>query len=114
MSDIDDEDEENKSNKPIGKPLGGESVFEIGIEPRIRVSDNLGFVAFVEGGNVYTKKMANPLRKLLFGYGIGVRYYTPFAPIRLDIAFPMKVRKTKQGKRIDSRFNLYLSVGQAF
>lgn len=114
FSDIDDGDEENKNNKPIGKPLGGESVFEIGIEPRIRISDNLGFVAFVEGGNVYTKKMANPLRKLLFGYGIGIRYYTPFAPIRLDIAFPMKVRKTKHGKRLDSRFNLYLSVGQAF
>ena len=114
FSDVDDDDEENKNNKPIGKPLGGESVFEIGVEPRIRVSDNLGLVAFVEGGNVYTKKMANPVRKLLFGYGIGIRYYTSFAPIRLDIAFPMKIRKTKQGKKVDSMFNLYLSIGQAF
>ena len=114
FSDVDEGDEENKNNKPLGKPLGGESVFEIGIEPRIRVSDNLGFVAFVEGGNVYTKKMANPLRKLFFGYGVGIRYYTSFAPIRFDIAFPTKIRKTKQGKKIDSMFNLYLSIGQAF
>ncbi len=89
-------------------------MFEIGVEPRIRVSENLGFVAFLEGGNVYSKKMANPLRKLLFGYGVGIRYYTSFAPIRLDIAFPMKIRKTKQGKKVDSIFNLYLSIGQAF
>lgn len=114
FSDIDEGDVENIDNKPLGKPLGGESVFEIGVEPRIRVSDNLGLVAFLEGGNVYTKKMANPLRKLLFGCGIGVRYYTSFAPIRFDIAFPMKIRKTKQGKKVDSMFNLYLSIGQAF
>jgi len=114
FSDVDEGDAENKNNKPLGKPLGGESVFEIGVEPRIRVSENLGFVAFLEGGNVYSKKMANPLRKLLFGYGVGIRYYTSFAPIRLDIAFPMKIRKTKQGKKVDSIFNLYLSIGQAF
>ena len=114
FSDVDDGDEENRNNKPLGKPLGGESVFEIGVEPRIRVADNLGFVAFLEGGNVYSKKMANPLRKLLFGYGVGIRYYTSFAPIRFDIAFPTKIRKTKKGKKVDSMFNLYISIGQAF
>ena len=96
------------------KPLGGESVFEIGVEPRFRISENLGLVAFVEGGNVYSRKMTNPVKKLLFGYGVGVRYYTPFGPIRVDVAFPSKIRKTKSGKKIDSMFNLYISVGQAF
>ncbi len=106
------------------KPLGGESVFEIGFEPRFRVSEDVGLVAFFEGGNVYSRKMTNPLKKLLFGYGVGVRYYTPFGPIRLDIAFPTKIRKTKsvkksdgsytKRKKIDSMFNLYISVGQAF
>ena len=113
LGDFSDISEKDK-DIPAGKPLGGDSVFEIGVEPRIRVSEKLGFVAFFEGGNVYTNKMINPLRKLLFGYGIGIRYYTSFAPIRFDIAFPTKIRKTKSGKRIDSRFNLYISVGQAF
>ncbi|MDR0942815.1 MAG: BamA/TamA family outer membrane protein [Holosporales bacterium] len=96
------------------KPYGGESLFEIGVEPRLRVSDDVGLVAFFEGGNVYSSNVPKPFKKMLFGYGGGVRYYTSIAPIRLDIAFPTKLRKTKKGKRVDSRFNLYISVGQAF
>lgn len=96
------------------KPLGGESVFEIGIEPRFRISDDVGLVAFWEGGNVYASNIARPWKKLLFGYGVGVRYYTPLGPIRLDVAFPTKRRKTASGKMIDSLFNVYISIGQAF
>jgi translocation and assembly module TamA len=96
------------------KPKGGESLFEVGIEPRLRISDDIGVVAFFEGGNVYSSNTPKPLKKLLFGYGVGGRYYTPLGPIRLDVAFPTKLRKTKSGKRIDSRFILYISVGQAF
>lgn len=114
LGNFSDIDEKNKNNIPIGKPLGGESMFEIGIEPRFRVSDSLGFVTFLEGGNVYTKKITSPLKKLLFGYGIGMRYYTSLALIRFDIALPTKIRKTKNGKHVDSRYNLYLSAGQAF
>lgn len=95
-------------------PMGGESVFEFGLEPRFKLSDDLGLIAFLEGGNVYSSKVPNPLKKLFFGYGIGVRYYTPLGPIRLDIAFPTAKRKTKAGKKIDSLFNIYISVGQAF
>ena len=108
----------NDKNKDIiksdGKPLGGESLFEIGVEPRFRVSENFGVVCFVEGGNVFPKKMTNPLKKLMIGYGFGVRFYNAYAPIRIDVAFPTKIRKTKRGKKIDSLFNLYISVGQAF
>ncbi len=96
------------------KPLGGESVFEIGVEPRFRVSDNVGIVAFWEGGNVYSSNMPHPWKKMLFGYGFGIRYYTPLGPIRLDLAFPTKRRKTSSGKKIDSMFNVYISIGQAF
>ena len=97
------------------QPYGGESAFEIGIEPRIRVSENVGLVAFVEGGNVYSSKVPKPLKKLLWGYGLGVRYYTPLGPIRLDLAFPAKRRKSSDGKkRLDSAFQIYISIGQAF
>ncbi len=96
------------------KPLGGKSVFEIGIEPRIKISDNIGFVTFVEGGNVYKTRMPKFSQKMLWGGGIGVRYYTPLGPIRLDVAVPFKRRKTSEGKNIDSMFNIYISIGQAF
>jgi translocation and assembly module TamA len=97
------------------KPLGGESVFEFGIEPRYRISENFGIAIFVEGGNVYSSKLPKPFSKTMFGYGCGVRYYTPLGPIRLDLAFPVKRRKTADGsKHLDSRLNVYLSIGQAF
>lgn len=96
------------------KPLGGESVFEVGIEPRVKISDNVGLVAFIEGGNVYHTRMPKLSKRLMYGGGFGVRYYTPLGPIRLDIAFPFKRRKTVAGKSIDSICNIYISIGQAF
>jgi translocation and assembly module TamA len=96
------------------KPLGGWSTFEVGIEPRFKISDNFGAVVFVEGGGVYQTKAPKIGRKMLWGGGVGVRYYTPLGPIRLDIAFPFKRRKTTTNKKIDSLFNIYISIGQAF
>ncbi|MDR2075101.1 MAG: BamA/TamA family outer membrane protein [Holosporales bacterium] len=96
------------------KPLGGESVFEIGVEPRIKVSENFGIVTFIEGGNVYKSRIPKLNKKLLWGGGLGIRYYTPLGPIRFDIAFPFKRRKTSTNKKIDSLFNIYISIGQAF
>jgi translocation and assembly module TamA len=97
-----------------GKPLGGESLFEFGIEPRVRVTDDIGIVAFWEGGNVRQSRAVFKLKDMLFGYGAGVRYYTQLGQIRFDVAFPTKIRKSQTGKRVDSRFNIYISVGQAF
>ena len=97
------------------KPLGGQSIFEIGIEPRIKITDNFGCAIFAEGGNVYSGKLIKPFKDMLWGYGFGVRYYTMLGPIRLDIAFPMKRRHVdKDKKSVDSRFNIYVSIGQAF
>jgi translocation and assembly module TamA len=98
------------------KPLGGESLFEFGIEPRYRISEDLGIAAFLEGGNVYSSKFPKPFVKAMFGYGFGIRYYTPLGPIRLDLAFPVERRKLPNDdkKHLDSRFNIYISIGQAF
>lgn len=96
------------------KPVGGESIFEIGVEPRFRVSETIGIVAFIEGGNVFNTRIPKVSKKLMWGWGFGARYYTSFAPIRFDIAFPFKRRKLKSGRRIDSLFNIYISIGQSF
>jgi translocation and assembly module TamA len=98
------------------KPLGGESLFEFGIEPRYRISEDVGVAVFLEGGNVYSSKLPKPFTKTMLGYGFGVRYYTPLGPIRLDLAFPVKRRKMANDdkKHLDSRFNIYISIGQAF
>lgn len=96
-------------------PLGGRSVLEYGLEGRFHVTDTIGFVVFAEAGSVASKAapdISNQTR--LWGIGAGVRYYTSIGPIRLDVATPMKRRRSVTGKNIDSGYQLYLSVGQAF
>lgn len=102
-------------------PTGGRSLFECGVEARVKITDNFGLVAFFEGGSVSN----NPLpdlrarnrrnqRNLLWGTGLGGRYFTTIGPIRVDIAIPLKIRHTISGRRIDAPYQIYVSVGQAF
>ena len=42
------------------------------------------------------------------GVGLGLRYYTPIGPIRVDVAVPTKKRSG------DDDFELYIGLGQAF
>lgn len=96
-------------------PLGGRSLAEIGTELRIKTSETIGFVTFLEGGSVSVNKMPDFRgRNMLWGTGIGARYYSPVGPIRLDIGFPLKRRKDSAGKAIDAPVQFYISVGQAF
>jgi translocation and assembly module TamA len=95
-------------------PEGGKSLAEIGTEIRFKTTETTGVVSFIEGGAV-TKGLTPEFAKhTLWGAGVGFRYYSPLGPIRVDIAFPLKRRKDLNGRFIDSAFQLYLSVGQAF
>jgi translocation and assembly module TamA len=103
---------------PIDKnsiPLGGQSMFELGTELRHRFSESLGGVVFFEGGNVWEKNILNVKKDILWGTGFGLRYYTTYAPIRIDLAFPLKRRKLAgERKSYDAPYQFYVSVGQAF
>ena len=91
-----------------GDPLGGRSLFEVGAEFRARVWGDWGVVPFIEGGNVFNSAYPDFSRQLRWGAGIGVRYYTNFGPIRLDVAFPINPRPR------DNAFQIYVSIGQSF
>ncbi len=96
-------------------PLGGESLIELGGEIRYRFTDTVGGVAFLEGGSVSQRNLPNFNKDILWGTGFGVRYYTEYAPVRLDIAFPLKRRKVPgSNKPFDAPYQFYVSVGQAF
>jgi translocation and assembly module TamA len=90
-----------------GKPIGGRSSLELGVEFRYRFTESLGIAPFIEAGNVYHTSLPNSV-KLFYGGGIGLRYYTIVGPIRLDLAFPFEKRPT------DSPIQVYISLGQAF
>jgi translocation and assembly module TamA len=90
-------------------PLGGRSVIEFGGEMRMRITETIGVVPFVEGGNVYVD-MLPEIYQFDFRYaaGLGLRYYTAIGPLRLDVAVPLDRRET------DDPFQFYISLGQAF
>ncbi|KKC27453.1 autotransporter assembly complex protein TamA [Sphingomonas sp. SRS2] len=89
-----------------GDPAGGRSLAEFSIEARIRFGD-FGVVPFLDAGNLYSARLPT-FRNLRYGAGIGVRYYTSFGPIRVDLGTPIDRR------RGDSRVAIYVSLGQAF
>jgi translocation and assembly module TamA len=93
---------------PAGDPVGGLSLLELGVEARIRLTDEVGLVTFLEGGQVFEDALPNFDEKLQFGAGLGLRYFTGIGPLRLDVAFPLDKR------RDDDDFQLYVSIGQAF
>ncbi|MEN3975034.1 autotransporter assembly complex family protein [Emcibacter sp. SYSU 3D8] len=93
---------------PAGEPIGGMSLFEVSTEMRIKITETWGVVPFFEGGSVFDSELPDFSRKLRWGAGIGVRYYTGFGPIRLDVAFPINKQPT------DDKFQIYVSIGQAF
>ena len=88
-------------------PIGGRSLTEFSIEARVKAFGNFGIVPFLDGGNIYT----SPLPKFTdfrFGAGVGVRYYSNFGPIRVDVGTPLNRQPG------DSRIGVYVSLGQAF
>ena len=96
-------------------PLGGESLLEFGGELRYRFTETIGAVAFIEAGTVSQRTITNFGKKLLWGTGFGIRYYTAYAPVRIDIAFPLQRRKLPGTKKpYDNPYQFYVSVGQAF
>jgi translocation and assembly module TamA len=90
-------------------PLGGRSAIEVGFETRVRVTDDFGLVPFVEGGNVFDAAVPRLGETLQWAAGLGARYFTRVGPLRLDLAFPINGRDG-----VDSFFEFYVSLGQAF
>ncbi|WP_082788445.1 autotransporter assembly complex protein TamA [Sphingorhabdus sp. M41] len=91
-------------------PVGGRSLVEFSLEARVRTGffgGNLGIVPFVDGGNVYTSSTPD-FSGMRYGAGIGMRYYSDFGPIRIDVGTPINPQPG------DSRIAVYVSLGQAF
>ncbi|WP_342658889.1 autotransporter assembly complex protein TamA [Sphingomonas sp. NY01] len=88
-------------------PIGGRSLAEFSIEARVKAFGNFGVVPFLDAGNIYTSPLPR-LTGMRFGTGLGVRYYSNFGPIRVDVGTPINPQPG------DSRIAVYVSLGQAF
>lgn len=93
-----------------GDPIGGRSLAEFSLEARVRLKalgGNFGVVPFLDGGSLTNSSLPS-MRDWQFGAGIGIRYYSSFGPIRIDVGTPLNPRSG------DSRVAVAVSLGQAF
>lgn len=94
----------------LGQPTGGRSLAEFSLEARVRLpvfGGNFGVVPFVDAGNVYQKSLPD-FSGMRVGVGVGLRYYSNFGPIRIDVGTPLGRRAN------ESRIAIQVSLGQAF
>ncbi len=87
-------------------PIGGKSLAEFSLEARVRLG-RFGVVPFVDAGNISTRFLPR-LSDVRYGAGVGLRYYSNFGPIRIDVGTPLNRQSG------DGRIAVYVSLGQAF
>jgi translocation and assembly module TamA len=93
-----------------GDPIGGRGLAEFALEARVRLKafgGNFGVVPFLDGGTL-TNDSLPQASGWQFGAGIGVRYYSSFGPIRIDVGTPLNPRAG------DGPVAVTVSLGQAF
>ncbi len=85
--------------------IGGTSFVAASLEARVRVTEAIGIVGFLDAGSVGLSGFSDSDWQA--GAGLGLRYATGVGPIRLDVAVPV------HGKTAD-KFQIYVGLGQAF
>jgi len=89
-------------------PKGGNGLVVLNAELRTRIGQKFGVVSFLDTANVYKLASQIDLAEMRSSLGGGVRYKSPFGPIRFDIGF--KVNKQLG----EDPFAWFISFGQAF
>ena len=87
---------------------GGRSLLEGSAEVRVKVTQTIGIVPFIDAGGAFRSSIPDFKDFVGVGAGLGLRYLTPIGPIRLDVATPLDRRHG------DSPVAIYVSIGQAF
>ncbi len=90
-----------------GQATGGRSYALASVEARINVTETVGVVPFLDVADVSDEAVPD-FKDIRAGAGVGLRYATPFGPLRLDVAVPL------QPYEGSSRFGIYAGIGQAF
>jgi translocation and assembly module TamA len=82
-----------------GNVVGGRFLTVLSLEYEKTVFDNWGVAAFVDSGNAFN--LDSFLLKT--GAGLGVRWYSPIGPVRVDFAVPLN--------ESDSSFQIHFAAG---
>jgi outer membrane protein insertion porin family len=89
-------------------PIGGNGLVIFNAELRTTVRGGSQVVGFVDTGNVFARASEIDLLEMRSAVGAGVRYKSPFGPIRFDLGFKVN-RQTGEGLTA-----WFVSFGQAF
>ncbi|AFL73419.1 autotransporter assembly complex protein TamA [Thiocystis violascens] len=90
-----------------GQPAGGDGLLETALELRQRFGANWGLAGFLDAGAISANGLPGA-DSLSVGFGLGLRYYTPIGPVRVDVATPLTQREGI------APVQLYIGIGQAF
>ena len=91
-----------------GDIVGGLPYVAASAEARIKITDTIGLVPFVDAGAA-SAGTTPEFNDIGVGVGLGLRYYTAIGPVRLDVAVPVANESDDQ-----AGYGVYLSLGQAF
>lgn len=82
-----------------GEVTGGKFLSVVSAEYEQKILDNWGVAAFVDTGNAFNLDSIN----FKTGVGLGLRWYSPVGPIRVDFAIPLD--------ESDSSFQFHFAAG---
>jgi outer membrane protein insertion porin family len=91
-----------------GNPTGGNAFLMESLEVRTSITNAIGFVVFLDGGNVWVKIDEIDPSDLKFTAGFGLRYNTPVGPVRVDYGRKLQTEKG------ESSGEIHFSIGHAF
>ncbi len=98
---------------------GGFLIMEGSFETRNRISGKFGTALFVDYGNVWNDLKEIHWDNIAIAAGFGFRYYSAFAPFRLDFGFRIydpanKKPITKKRLFKDGTLQIHIGIGEAF
>ena len=99
-----------------GLPIGGRTLFETSSEVRVRLTEKISGVAFIDTGNVWSEEWHVRFGELRYAVGPGLRYATPIGPIRVDVGVQLNPIPGLfiNGEPEKRRWRVHFSIGQAF
>lgn len=97
---------------------GGNFIFEGSLELRTKFLNDFGVVLFTDVGNVWNKYTDFSFKTIAAAGGVGFRYYSPFAPFRVDIGIklydPNDTRAIGKKKFFGELMEYHFGIGEAF
>lgn len=76
----------------IGAERYGNILLNLNIEYRIRLPFNFGLVGFFDAGYIDNELRIADSDYFKLTAGVGLRYFTPIGPLRVDVGFPLQER----------------------